>query len=128
MKVLLDTHAFLWALMDPGQLGTKALEALQNPQTEVLVSAASAWEIAIKSRLGKLTGATAVIEDYAGALRGLQARELPISAQHALKAGGYAQTHRDPFDRILAAQAEIEGLTLISRDTALHAFALELLW
>lgn len=128
MKVLLDTHAFLWALVDPDKLGTKAREALENSQTKVFVSAASAWEIAAKYRLGKLTGATAIIEDYAGALRGLQARELPISSQHALKAGSYAQAHRDPFDRMLAAQAEIEGLTLVSRDAALRAFAVAALW
>ena len=128
MKVLLDTHAFLWALMQPDKLSAKVRKRLEDPGTEILVSAATAWEIATKFRLGKLPGAGAVLADYDGAITGLRAVELPMRHAHALKAGGYPQAHRDPFDRMLAAQACIEALPLVSRDKALRVFGVELLW
>lgn len=128
MKVLLDTHAFLWAVMEPRLLSAKIRRLLENPATGTVVSAASAWEIATKFRLGKLPGAAAVVADYPAALRGMQAQPLVIRDNHALLAGSLRQAHRDPFDRLLVAQAEIEGLVLVSKDRTLRQFGVELLW
>lgn len=128
MRLLLDTHAFLWAVSEPSKLPTKVRTSMQHPDTEVFVSAASAWEIATKSRLGKLPGADTVISAFPTLLLDLHATDLPITRAHALRAGGYAHPHADPFDRMLAAQAEIEGLTLVSKDRALRQFDVELLW
>lgn len=128
MNILLDTHAFLWAIMQPGQLSPKVRRLLEDTETGVVVSAATAWEIATKFRLGKLPSAKLVIAEYEDAVIRLRARPLPISNAHALLAGTYVQTHRDPFDRILAAQSEIEELTLVSKDRALRQFGVKLLW
>lgn len=128
MRLLLDTHAFIWAVTEPSRLGAKARRAIQHADNEVLVSAASAWEIATKQRLGKLAGVDAIVADLASIIRKLQATELPIDQAHALKAGGYPQPHSDPFDRMLAAQAELEGLAVVSNDHALRQFGVELLW
>ncbi|MGH8396977.1 MAG: type II toxin-antitoxin system VapC family toxin [Gammaproteobacteria bacterium] len=128
MNILLDTHVFLWAAMQPEQLSSKARRLLENEETGVAVSVATAWEISTKFRLGRLPGAKLLIANYEEAVRRLRARSLPISNAHALLAGAYKQAHRDPFDRILAAQADIEGLTLVSKDRALRQFGVKLLW
>lgn len=128
MNVLLDTHVFLWAVMQPRQLSPKVRRLLENSATGVAISAASSWEIATKFRLGKLPSAKLLIAEYEDAVRGLRAHSLPISNAHAMLAGSYRQAHRDPFDRILAAQAEIEDLVLISKDQALRQFGVQLLW
>ncbi|MDE2150041.1 MAG: type II toxin-antitoxin system VapC family toxin [Gammaproteobacteria bacterium] len=128
VSVLLDTHVFLWAVMQPDLLSTKVRKLLENPATELVVSAASTWEIAIKYRLGRLPDARPVVADFDAVVRRLDARVLGISHLHALRAGEYRQLHRDPFDRVLAAQAEIEGLPLVSRDPALRQFGVDLVW
>lgn len=128
MNVLLDTHTFLWALIEPEKLSTKVRKLLLNDATEVAVSAASAWEIATKFRLGKLSGASCVIADYAAALQGLQATPLAVTSEHALKAGSWQVAHRDPFDRMLAAQSALEKLVLISADQAMDQFGIEVIW
>lgn len=128
MNILLDTHAFLWAVMEPRKLSAKVRRLLEDQATGTVVSAASAWEIATKFRLGKLPGAAAVVADYAAAINGLQAQPLAIRDHHALLAGSLTQAHRDPFDRLLVAQAEIEGLALVSKDRTLREFGVNLLW
>lgn len=128
MNILLDTHAFLWAVMEPRKLSAKVRRLLEDQATGTVVSAASAWEIATKFRLGKLPGAAAVVADYAAAINGLQAQPLAIRDRHALLAGSLTQAHRDPFDRLLVAQAEIEGLALVSKDRTLREFGVNLLW
>lgn len=128
MKLLLDTHAFLWAVSEPSKLSPKVRAAFRQRDNELFVSAASAWEIATKSRLGKLPGADLVIAGFSGLLLDLRAADLPIARAHALRAGSYTQPHVDPFDRMLAAQAEIEGLALVSKDRALRQFDVEVLW
>ena len=127
MKALLDTHAFLWALIEPRKLSDKVRQVLANDATEVMVSAASAWEIAAKLRLGKLSGTAHVVSDYPAAMRGLQATSLPITSEHALKAGSWKVAHRDPFDRMVAAQSAVEKLALISVDVAMDQFDIEVL-
>jgi len=126
VKLLLDTHAFLWAAAEPGELSTKARRAIRSSENELFVSAVSAWEIATKFRLGKLLGAEVVVGNFPTIVLSLRASDLAITRAHALRAGSYAKTHPDPFDRILAAQAEIEGVALISKDRALRQFGVEL--
>lgn len=128
VKLLLDTHTFLWAAAEPGELSTKAHRAIRSSANELFVSAASAWEIATKFRLGKLPDAKIVVENFSAIVLKLRASDLPITRMHALRAGSYPHAHGDPFDRMLVAQAEIEGLPLVSKDRALRQFGVELLW
>src|ERR1700737_3039178 len=129
MRVLLDTHALLWALADPSQLSTRAVNLIKSPTNVVIVSAASAWEIATKHRLGRLAGAGPIVAGFAAHLATLRAEELPIRSNHALLAGSFGVEHRDPFDRMLAAQAVVEGIPLLTNDSAFAAFpALKVLW
>lgn len=128
MNVLLDTHAFLWAVMQPGELSPKVRKLLENPATDIAVSAASAWEIATKFRLGKLPSAAPIVADIDDVARRLGARWLAVNQRHAIRAGRYSQAHKDPFDRMLAAQSELENLPLVSKDRALRKFRIELVW
>jgi PIN domain nuclease of toxin-antitoxin system len=122
VKLLLDTHVLLWALLEPQKLSPALRNALEDSDTGLLVSAATAWEIATKWRLGKLQQARAVVENYAMALHRLAAVELPISGAVARAAGLWEVPHRDPFDRLLAAQAKADQLVLASTDPAFAQF------
>lgn len=128
MRVLLDTHVFLWAVLEPQKLSKKARSILEDSETRIVLSSVSAWEISTKYRLGKLPQATSVVERYGEAVSGLQAEELAITWLHALKAGLWAVEHRDPFDRMLAAQADLEQLPLVTNDPVLAQFPVSLLW
>lgn len=116
--VLLDTHALVWAATDPTRLGTKAKSLIEDPISQLLVSAASAWELSTKVRLGRFPEAEPLVSQYVEIVEALGATHLPVRAEHALRAGGLTWTHRDPFDRILAAQGLLEHATLVTRDTA----------
>lgn len=122
MKLLLDTHVLLWALLEPDKLTPVLRNALEDSDNTLVVSAACAWEIATKWRLGKLQHARAVVENYAMALHRLAAVDLPISGAVARQAGLWAVPHRDPFDRLLAAQAKSDNLVLASMDPAFAQF------
>lgn len=128
MKYLLDTHALLWWLFDEPSLSVRARAVIAEPRNEVLVSAASAWEVSTKYRLGKLPSARELMQDFGGWLQRAGFRELPIIIAHAERAGAWPQPHRDPFDRMLAAQSVIEALPLVSCDEALSAFGIERVW
>jgi PIN domain nuclease of toxin-antitoxin system len=128
MRVLLDTHALLWALISPSKLSSKARSIIENPNNDRIVSAASAWEIATKFRIGKLPQAEDVVRDYASHLATLRTKELPITSQHSLAAGLWQTPHRDPFDRLLAAQCMVEGIALITNDRAMVKFAIKTVW
>jgi PIN domain nuclease of toxin-antitoxin system len=128
VKVLLDTHVLLWALMEPRQLSRRARTTIEDPDNVVLVSSASAWEIAIKYRLGRLPEAEPVVRAYTKHLDTLRATELAINSEHALLAGSLRVPHRDPFDRMLAAQAVIEGVPLMTNDAAFRAVRVARLW
>ncbi len=122
MKLLLDTHVLLWAVLEPQKLSPDLREALQDSGNALFVSAATAWEIATKWRIGKLQQAAVVVHNYAMALDGLAATEIPISGEVARRAGLWRVDHRDPFDRLLAAQAVTDGLILASGDPAFRLF------
>lgn len=116
MELLVDTHVLIWGMAQPDRLSTAAADALSDPDVAVLVSAASAWELATKVRIGKLPGGESLVLDYARNLERWLARELPVSSADALLAGTLSWTHRDPFDRMLAAQALRRGCALVSSD------------
>ncbi|MBO9577139.1 MAG: type II toxin-antitoxin system VapC family toxin [Microbacteriaceae bacterium] len=119
-RVLLDTHALVWALTAPERLGSNAQALLDEQDIDVLVSAVSAWEIATKVRLGKMPEALPITHHFDQALEDLRAVSLPLSTAQGLLAGGLAWEHRDPFDRMLAAQAILEGVTLLTADAHLR--------
>ena len=127
-SLLLDTHALLWWLAEPEKLSLAAQAAIADPAAEVFVSAASGWELATKARLGKLPGAERLLQDLPSLLQNQGFQPLAVQLHHGVHAGGYPQAHRDPFDRLLAAQAELEGLQLVSLDPALATFPCRLLW
>ena len=127
--LLLDTHALLWVLLDPARIPAETLATVRAPDTTVYVSAASAWEVATKHRLGKLQGAAAVVSGYREHLARLRAEELPITGHHALTAGTLQWSHRDPFDRVIVAQALLESLAVVTSDAVLTEFpAIRTLW
>lgn len=123
MTLLLDTHVLLWALGAPRRLPEPVRSALADRRTPLLVSAASAFEIATKHRLGRLPEASALVHHFDQQVERLGADQLPISAQHAIAAGSLDWSHRDPFDRMLAAQAMSDGLELVTADPAFSGFA-----
>lgn len=126
---LLDTHALLWAVQEDRKLGREARRVIEDMDFRLYASAISAFEVATKYRLGKLPGYEIVAENYPAIVRRLGAQELPVNTEHAWLAAKLEWPHRDPFDRILAAQASAEGLTLISNDAAFASLSwLDVLW
>jgi PIN domain nuclease of toxin-antitoxin system len=123
MSLLLDTHVLLWWLSDDPLLPTPAREAIASPENEVLVSAATAWEIAIKQAAGRLDAPADLLE----AVEANNFETLPITVAHALAAGALPPHHSDPFDRVLIAQACAESLTLISVDKRFPQYDVDLL-
>jgi len=122
MRLLLDTHVLLWAVLEPPKLTPELAEALEDSGNALFVSAATAWEIATKWRIGKLQQAAVVVHNDAMALDGLAAIEIPISGDVARRAGLWPVEHRDPFDRLLAAQAVADGLILATGDPVFRWF------
>jgi PIN domain nuclease of toxin-antitoxin system len=128
MRLLLDTHALLWWFTDDRRLSRRARSAIGDESNDVVVSAASAWEIATKQRLGKLEGVPRAAERFGELTAQNGFSHLPVSYLHGLRAGGYACDHRDPFDRMLAAQCELDRLRLVTRDPAFDAFRTKTVW
>ena len=118
VKYLLDTHTFLWAIRGIPKLSGNAKNLIANKNVQKFISAVSAYEIMYKHRIGKLHGFEDVAENYFNFLGAFGATELPISARHAHFAGKLEWAHRDPFDRLLAAQAITDNLTLMTNDIA----------
>ncbi|TXL76710.1 type II toxin-antitoxin system VapC family toxin [Vineibacter terrae] len=123
MRLLLDTHSLIWLLDSPEVLRPQAREAIAEPQNDVLVSIASVWEAAIKARTGKLT----LPANFVLAIRESGIQILGITEEHALAAAGLPMHHKDPFDRMLIAQAAIEELTLITRDANMPLYGVPIL-
>ncbi len=124
MKLLLDTHAALWWLSADERFSDAAGRMLIDETNQVLLSAAVVWEVAIKRSLGKLV----VPDDFAPTLLGAGLQALPVSLDHASAVERLPWHHRDPFDRMLVAQASIENAAVISRDHALHPYGITLIW
>ena len=129
MKVLLDTHTVLWSMNEPSLLSDAARTLLLDNTTEVLISAVTPWELSIKHHNGKLPEAAPLLADFPLVITSLAAIFLPIGLSHTILSGRLQWTHRDPFDRMLAAQAMTEGATLVSRDKVFDTLpGLQRLW
>ena len=121
--ILLDTNALLWLVSEPAKLSPMAREVLSEPRTEIMVSAASAWEIAIKTRLGRIDGDT-LLSAWSDIIADMTATEMPIDAADAILAGRLPWEHKDPFDRMLVAQAARRNLTIATSDARILGAAL----
>lgn len=128
MKLLLDTHALLWWWTNHPSLSKSAREAIADESNTVLVSSACAWEITTKHRLGKLPQAGAALSQFNDLVMADGFVHLPINYLHALRAGSYDVVHRDPFDRMLAAQSELEDAVVVSVDPAIQNLGARVLW
>lgn len=127
--LLLDTHAFVWAVGAPDRLSRRAWGLISDPANQLVVSAATAWELSTKTRLGRFPEAEPIVAQYRSVVQTLGAAELPVRSDHALRAGGLRWDHGDPFDRMLAAQALLEHAVLVTRDAAFSGLTgLELAW
>ena len=128
MKALLDTHTLLWAVIHPEFLSRRASEIINDNANVILVSAASAWEIATKVRIGKLPGAEKLERDYMQVMEDAGYTLLSIDTGAALRAGRLVAEHRDPFDRMLAAQALALDIPILSPDPQLDKFVVRRIW
>lgn len=128
MDVLLDTHALIWWLTDDAALTKAARRVVAETKNTILVSAASAWEIATKVRLGKLPSATELLADFAGQLKREGFETLAISTSHAVRAGLLPGLHKDPFDRMLIAQAQEENIAILSNETLFDSYGVRRIW
>lgn len=124
MRFLLDTHALLWWLFNDPQLSQAAREVIANPAHEILVSPASAWEISTKHRLGRLPEAEDIATRLPYYIRKAHFSVLPISLEHALKAGALPGPHKDPFDRMLIATAQLEGIPVVTVDPVFQQYGI----
>ena len=128
MRLLLDTHALLWWLSDDDALPASARKLIADKRNQVLVSSASAWEITTKFRLGRLPTAANLVHDFAGYLRGERFEGLPISPEHGVRAGLLPGPHRDPFDRMLIAQAQAENVAVVSNEKVFDGYGVRRVW
>jgi PIN domain nuclease of toxin-antitoxin system len=128
MNLLLDTHALLWWLAGDTRLSRRARAAIVDESNTIHVSAASAWEIATKHRLGRLPQIGPLVTDLPEHIAAQGFSSLDITVDHGLRAGNLGGAHRDPFDRMLAAQAQAERLTLVSNDLVFDAFGATRVW
>ena len=128
MRLLVDAHAVIWAVDDPSKLGPQAATALQDPGNDLLLSAGTIWEIAIKVGLGKLSLSMSYREWMQRAIVDLALTVLPITVEHAEIQGSLPRHHGDPFDRLLVAQAQVENITLVSADPGFDPYGIKRLW
>ena len=128
MRILLDTHALIWWLAGDAQLSGAARAAIEDEANEIFVSAASAWEVTTKHRLGKLPGAGPLAVDFAREVRAQGFAPLSITLEHGQVAGSLPTEHRDPFDRMLVAQAREDKLALISNEKTFDGLGVTRIW
>ena len=128
MRLLLDTHAVIWWFSGGLRLSSPALEALEYQSNDVIVSAASGWEITTKYRARRLPDAAGLAEDIAGHVARENFQELPITIGDAVRAASLPEIHRDPFDRILISQALSRDLTLVSIEPLFDQYDVQRLW
>lgn len=127
ISCLIDTHILLWWIFDDPKLNQTCREIIKNPDNQIMVSSASAWEIETKYRLGKLPEAHMLVMDYSNILNQAGFTELVINEVHALRSGSLPIAHRDPFDRMLMAQAEIEGIPIVTYDSVFQTGLIQVL-
>ena len=128
MRLLLDTHAFLWWVADDPALSASARTAIAEPANQVHVSAATAWEITTRYRIGKLPAAGLVAADVAREIAAEGFAELAVTVRHAQHAGAIPGPHKDPFDRMLIAQALAEAMTLVSNESLFDGYGVARIW
>jgi PIN domain nuclease of toxin-antitoxin system len=128
MRLLLDTHTLIWWLTENSSLPVSARELIGSRNSQVLVSTVSAWEIATKVRLGRLDVAADLARDFGGYLAQERFESLSISTEHGIRAGSLPGSHKDPFDRMLVAQAQIESLVIVSNDPLLDGYGVSRAW
>ena len=128
MRILIDTHAFLWWLAGNERLSQPARAVIDSRGNTVLLSAASAWEITTRHRLGKLPGADVVACDIMATIRDHGFQPLPITVAHAERAGRLPGPHRDPFDRMLIAQSLAHDLPLVSKESLFDRYGVRRIW
>ena len=128
MNLLLDTHALAWWLLKDSRLSQKVYGLIADPKLAVWVSSVSAFEMATKFRIGKWSSVGVLVHEFEMAIRAEQFAFLPVNAAHALRGGLLAGDHRDPFDRLLAAQSLVEGYSLVTNDQVFKEFGVETIW
>jgi PIN domain nuclease of toxin-antitoxin system len=127
LRLLLDTHALIWAMRDSPRLSRRARHAIEVAEAR-LISAVSAYEICLKHKLGKLPEAAVLADAFEDHISALDAEVLPVSLAHAIAAGKLEPTHKDPFDRLLIAQARIERVPIVSNEALFDRFGVERIW
>ena len=128
MRLLIDTHVLIWWVQEPKKIRKTIRDDLSNDENEVFVSAVSAWEIANKVRIGKLSFAQNILDTFEASIRQLNFELLPVTAKHAVTGAQLEGIHKDPFDRMLAGQALVEGMKLISADPQFKLLGVETMW
>lgn len=128
MKVLLDTHTFLWWITDDNRLSSSAREIITNGDNELFLSAATGWEIAIKAQLGRIKLPKEPHSFIAEQLRLNSIQSIPIHMSHALHIYSLPNHHRDPFDRMIVAQAQLEDLAILTMDSQIARYEIKVIW
>lgn len=128
LRLLLDTVGLLCVVANPDRMSRRVAELISDESNQVLVSAATAWELSTKCRLGKLDQAEALLQSWDQQCERLQLEELDVTAAHALRGGGYTVDHRDPFDRLICAQGELENVAIVTNDSAFELFPVKTMW
>jgi PIN domain nuclease of toxin-antitoxin system len=128
VRILIDTGCWLWSLADPEHLNERARELLSDPRQDLFLSSASSWEISIKAGLGKLQLPESPAKYVPARMAALNIQGLPVEHVHALRVFALPPHHRDPFDRILIAQAQIEKMTILTADRSFKPYDVKLIW
>jgi PIN domain nuclease of toxin-antitoxin system len=128
VRLLIDTHVLIWWLRDPWRIPGHVQDAIVQAASDVFVSAASAWEISVKLRIGKLAFDAAFLDEFDAQVRSLAFEPLPMTAAHAIAGARLPGNHKDPFDRMIAGQAEVERLTIVTADTAFAGLGARVMW
>jgi PIN domain nuclease of toxin-antitoxin system len=128
LRVLLDTHALIWWFSDDPSLPQTVRGIIADTDNTLVVSAASAWELAIKHQSGKLRKVADLVSDFSGRIDREGFQLLPISAEHGIRAGLLPGLHKDPFDRMLIAQSQAENVPIISNEAVFEAYGVRRLW
>jgi len=128
VRVLLDTHTLLWWLNKSELLSVSARKTIAHSNNEILVSSVCAWEVATKVKLGRLPGGVELAQDFYGYIKRARFEQLPITIEHAVRAGLLPGLHKDPFDRMLVAQSQAENVPIVSNDEQFDLYHVRRIW